>query len=240
MKFIIITFLLSLLCFCSCTNPGEVLPNPTANAQESVESTAPIVGTAYVLLDYTEGQNYSNLTLNKIMATVFNKNINMIKIQPIRDLSFNKFVSLNITPPEDHSGSSLMKERKAKKALADNNLKFKSIITDFNILYSGTELNHSAIINPLCDVLHKAGINDHVIIFSDLLENSNGVNFRGKSNGYIVKHFTDLDCSSEKTYVTAVIEAFRPQDDPKMRRALKGWNDYFSTTETLFTYVTNI
>ena len=191
--------------------------------------------TLYVLLDYTEGQEY-NFTLTDLI----NKSgmPSSIVIQPIRDLSFSESETINFTF-EDHSGNDFVKRNKEKKAIKDGQVKLKSIVDNMNSTYSGKELKYSSIVSPLADVIDLATPNDVVILFSDMLENTKDINYRKSTKDAIM---TDLQSRivDNKLRVMAVVKPFRPTDDRIMRETLKVWKIFFKNTSITFNHYNNI
>ena len=191
--------------------------------------------TGYILLDYTEGQSYDiNYKDVNNMASKYNVILGDVYLTPIRDQSFSTSGHIELISKEDAHGSSMVAEGLAKKALEEGTAKLSSLVSGFNKKYSGTELDHSSIVNPLCDCLKNARSNDIVFLFSDILENDFGVNYRRMTPEEITSHLNSK-CKSNTTII-AVVQAFRESDDEYLRATIPAYEAAFSN----FHYVTNL
>lgn len=224
----------------SCKEVNHSQPAPVAKKNFASNGEAVnVTGTAYVLLDYTEGQNY-NVDMSRMLGTLMSPNINKISITPIRDLSFGKHHDIYLSVKKGHSGNRLIEENRAKKAMNDASIEFDDIMFTLNQQYSGKEMSHSAIVNSVCDIVSNAKSSDYVVIFSDLIENNQeGVNFRSFNESKITDYLKE-NCQADSTRVLAVVEAFRPKDNIYMRKCIRSWQKYFEGQGTIFSFTTNI
>lgn len=225
---ILLALLLSITTACSDAPAGSAYVNKTAID-------------VYILLDYTEGQSYesSDMNLSKIKRRC--GDVNSITIQPIRDLSYSKKVTIDLTFEDTSHGSSFNLKALQRKATKDGQAALDKTVNDLNAKYSGNELNKSAIVNAVCDMLGSAKDGDKVFIFSDFLENFEGTNFRGMSPDKISSTLSNK-CSAVNSSpdVYLLAEVFRAKDDPLMRVAIEGWLSYFAKSNISANVSTNL
>jgi len=205
------------------------------SCKDSIPSSPVQKGTAFVLLDYTEGQEYSvSFDRVKSWADKIGTNIESIEVMPIRDQSLSTYDIIDLSSHIDAHGSSFLESQAAQDALNKGTEKLSVSVQAYNTKYSGKELAKSSIVNPLCDCLKKSGNNDIVFLFSDILENDFGINYRDMSPEDISKHLNGT-CRSNTTII-AVVEAFRDSDDGYVREAIKGYEASFPN----FKYTTSL
>lgn len=218
-----ILFILIILTLTMCKAPeGDHMPSPAS-------------GTAYILLDYTEGQEY-DVSFDRVESAAHKNGINLTELQvmPIRDQSFSTFDLVDLTSHNDAHGSSYLEKLNAQDATNLGTKKLSTIVQGYNSKYSGTELKKSSIVSPLCDCLKKSNSDDIVFIFSDILENDFGINYRNMKEEDIVDHLNSV-CKSD-TKIIAIVQAFREQDDANIRKVIPAFEKAFKN----FNYTTSL
>lgn len=211
-----------LLCIASCGNT----PKET-----------PIIQDVYILTDYTEGQNYE-ITFDEVRKHTKGVTIQNITLIPIRDISLPHSSTLSLEI-EDHSGNAHVKRKKEQEAITNMEGAFTRILTSWNSEYSGKEMPHSAIVQPLGDVIDRANSGDYIFVFSDLLENTERINFR-KINTEKIKSFLDDNLPIKDVNIIAVVEPSRKSDDNLIRQSIQGWKQHCEGKSTSFKYLTNL
>ena len=192
----------------------------------------------FIYLDYTEGQDYTDLLENDV-----DKYLELMNVGEENDESFGK---VRIYPLHDiaSSRSQTVKLKKGKSKLEGNRYirqkeldKFKAQLrdktTEINNNFTGKALANSHIFNPLCKGIHKINNSNAdrkvIVIYSDMLENSELANFHSKKLKYehLKKNFDgscDLeDLSDCEIYIVHPIDK---KNDSKIRMAENFWAKY--------------
>ena len=192
----------------------------------------------FIYLDYTEGQDYSDLLENDV-----DKYMTLLNVTEENDRNFGK---IRIYPLHD-IGSSLSKTVKLKegKSKMEGNRyirqkevdKFKTQLlektTTINDSYTGKALKSSHIFSPLCKGVHKINNSNAdrkvIVIYSDMLENSDLGNFHSGKLKYedLKKNFDGFcefeDLSDCEVYIVHPIDK---RNDNKIHTAEEFWSKY--------------
>lgn len=192
----------------------------------------------FIYLDYTEGQDYSDLLENDV-----EKYLTMMNISEESDRSFGK---VRIYPLHDiaSSVSKTVKLKKGKSKLEGNRYirqkeldEFKTQLvnktTEINSSFTGKALNSSHIFNPLCKGIHKINNSNAdrkvIVIYSDMLENSELANFHSSKLKYEnLKSNFDSSCEFEdlSDCEVYIIHPIDKRNDVKIRTAENFWSKY--------------
>lgn len=193
----------------------------------------------FIYLDYTEGQDYSDLLENDV-----DKYLELMNVTAENDRNFGK---IRIYPLHDigSSISKTIKLKKGKSKLEGNRYirqkevdKFKTKLInktmEVNGNFAGKALKSSHIFNPLCKGVHKINNSNAdrkvIVIYSDMLENSDLANFHsGKLSYEKLKSNFDGSCEFEdlsdcEIYIVHPIDK---RNDNKIRMAENFWSKYF-------------
>jgi len=204
--------------------------------------TAPPVETdLYIYLDFTEGQDYTNQFNEDIEAykellhieEAGSSNFGKVKIFPLYDLTSAR--SKTIKLKEGKSEFETNKFLRQKK-VDQFQVKLLGALTEINDTYTGKALNKSHLIEPICKGIQKLNNSDAnrkvVLIYSDMLENSNIANFHAKKgNDKIWTKKIDKACNPEDVSNLEIFVVY-PVDkktDEKISNAAKFWTDYFAS-----------
>ena len=192
----------------------------------------------FIYLDYTEGQDYSDVVdhdLDKYLELMnvteeSNANFGKVRIYPLHDVG--------------SSMSKTVKLKKGKSKMEGNRYirlkeieKFKTDLlektTAVNNTFSGKALKRSHIFNPLCKGVHKISNSNAdrkvIVIYSDMLENSDLANFHsGKLSYETLKKNFDGSCKFDDLSDTEVyiIHPIDKKNDNKIRTAENFWSKY--------------
>lgn len=195
----------------------------------------------YIYLDFTEGQDYSTQITQDLdnyaellqVGENGSPNFGKVKIFPLYDLTSarSKVVKLKKGKSEFEANEFLR-----QKELDKFKNKLVASLMEMNATYTGTALNNSHLIEPICKGMQKLNKSSAdkkvVLIYSDMLENSTVVNFHGKS-----KHRPDwakrIDavCAIEDVADLDIFVVY-PIDkkmDGKITKAAEFWTDYFAS-----------
>ncbi|MFK8004882.1 MAG: hypothetical protein AB8H03_00865 [Saprospiraceae bacterium] len=192
----------------------------------------------FIYLDYTEGQDYSDLLENDV-----EKYLTMMNVTEENDRNFGK---VRIYPLHDISSSvsKTVKLKKGKSKLEGNRYirqkeldKFKTQLiektSEINNSFTGKALNSSHIFSPLCKGIHKINNSNAdrkvIVIYSDMLENSDLANFHsGKLKYENLKANFDGSCEFEdlSDCEVYIIHPIDKRNDNKIRTAENFWSKY--------------
>ena len=205
------------------------------------ETAPPVETDLYIYLDFTEGQDYvqqftEDLEAYKTLLHIDetgSSNFGKVKIFPLYDLSSAR--------------SKTVKLRKGKSEFETNKfLRQKEVdyfqtqllasLTDINDTYTGKALNNSHLIYPICKGIKKLNKSDAnrkiVLIYSDMLENSDIANFHSKKgNDKIWIKKIDKACDLEDVSDLEIFVVY-PVDkkmDGKISKAATFWKYYFAS-----------
>lgn len=207
----------------------------------------------YVYLDYTEGQNYSNidadfekyLELMKV-SEEHPRNYGTLKIFPLYDVGSTPSSTIKLK-----EGKSKMEGNKYLRKQEVDKFKAKAIakVEGMNSEYSGKQLKQSHIFQPLAKGLKKLEKSDAdhkiVLIYSDMLENSDLANFhKGIKEEALTNSFDESfpieDLSDFEFYVIHPIDK---KNDQKIQKSGEFWKSFFikkGLDEDLFHFDTSI
>lgn len=192
----------------------------------------------YIYLDYTEGQDYTEqldddvdkyLTLMNITEKS-DRGSGKVRLFPLHDVSSSVSKSVKLK-----EGLSKMEGNKyiRKKELDEFKAKLMKKAEDINTTYTGKPLKHSHIFNPLCKGIKKMSHSNAdrkvIVIYSDMLENSDLANFHSKKLSYdqLKTQFDsacDLDDVSDvEIYIVHPVDK---HNDKKIRMAENFWSKY--------------
>lgn len=193
----------------------------------------------YIYLDFTEGQTYENLEtdIDKYLELMqitqqHNRNYGTIRIYPLYDMA--SAVSTTVKLKE---GKSKLEGNKYVREKEINQFKEKVLerLTNLNTSHAGKALNKSHIYQPICKGFKKLDNSnaDHkiVLIYSDMLENSDLANFHSKSLDYksmkskFDKKYQIADLSEIELFI---IYPIHKNNDQKITKALKIWKQFFA------------
>lgn len=207
----------------------------------------------YVYLDYTEGQNYSNIEkdLDKFLELMqvseeHPRNYGTLKIFPLYDVGSTPSSTVKLK-----EGKGKMEGNKYLRQQEVDKFKAKAIakVAGMNEQYSGKQLKESHIFQPLSKGLKKLEKSDAdrkiVLIYSDMLENSDLANFhKGIKEEALTKSFDESfpieDLSDFEFYV---VHPINKKNDQKIQKSGEFWKSFFAKKgldEDLFHFDTSI
>ena len=192
----------------------------------------------YIYLDYTEGQDYSAQIaedMDKYLALMEvageqSRNYGAIKVYPLHDISAG--VSKTVKLKEGKSqleGNKFLRKKEVDAFTA----KLTDKMLDINTNFTGKELTSSHIFTPICKGVKKLNKSDAdkkiILIYSDMLENSELANFHSKSITFesLKANFDkscDMDDTSEIEFY--IVHPVNKKNDQKIRKASDLWAKY--------------
>lgn len=204
-------------------------------------TTPPTETELYIYLDFTEGQDYSQQFAEDLdtygellnLEEAGSPNFGKVKIFPLYDLASARSKTVKLK-----KGKS---EFEANKFLRQKEVdKFKTqllnSLTEINEKYTGTALNNSHLIAPICrgiKKLNKSKANRKVVlIYSDMLENSEIANFHTKKGLRTDwTHQIDAACDPEDVSDLAIYVVYPvdKKNDAKITHAANFWTNYFAS-----------
>lgn len=209
----------------------------------------------YIYLDFTEGQDYSTQITQDLdnyaellqVGENGSPNFGKVKIFPLYDLTSarSKMVKLKEGKSEFEANKFLR-----QKELDQFKARLVASLMEMNEKYTGTALNHSHLIEPICKGMQKLNKSNAdkkvVLIYSDMLENSTVANFHGKStNRTDWPKRIDAICDLEDVSDLAIFVVYPvdKKNDEKITKAADFWMDYFASkgaNEDTFRFDTGI
>ena len=192
----------------------------------------------YIYLDYTEGQDYSEQLdddADKYLALMnitekSDRGSGKVRLFPLHDVSSSVSKSVKLK-----EGLSKMEGNRyiRKKELNEFKSKLMKKATDINNTYTGKPLKHSYIFNPVCKGIKKMSHSNAdrkvIVIYSDMLENSDLANFHSKKLSYD-KLKTQFDSACDLDDVSDVeiyiVHPVNKNIDKKIRTAENFWSKY--------------
>lgn len=210
-----------------------VLLTVAACKEESAISTD-----LYIYLDFTEGEDYSEhleADIDKYIGLLDadgenSRNYGTIKVYPLHDVSagMSKTVKLK-EGKSSFEGNKFLR----KKEVEEFKTKLLDKMVEVNSSYTGKELNNSYIFTPLCKGVKKLNKSDAnrkvILVYSDMLENSDIANFHSKSMKYeSLKASFDKACgiddaSDIEFYIVHPVDK---KNDHKIQKAADLWTKY--------------
>ena len=194
----------------------------------------------YIYLDYTEGQDYSEQLdddVDKYLALMniseqSDRGSGKVRLYPLHDVSSSVSKSVKLK-----EGLSKMEGNRYIRQKELDTFKAKLIkkAEDINTAYTGKPLNHSYIFSPLCKGIKKLSHSDAdrkvIVIYSDMLENSDLANFHSKKLSYD-KLKTQFDSACDLDDVSDVeiyiVHPVNKTIDKKIRMAENFWSKYLN------------
>ncbi len=207
----------------------------------------------YIYLDYTEGQTYNSIEADfDNFLTLMNvsedhpSNYGTIKFFPLHDIGSTPSSTVKLK-----EGKSKLESNKYLRQQEIDKFKTKVLakVEAMNSQYSGKELKKSHIFQPLCKGFSKLEKSDAdhkvVLIYSDMLENSNLANFnKGIKESSLTKAFdkqnTIEDLSELEIYI---VHPINKKNDQKIQASGEFWKSFFTKKgldEDLFHFDTSI
>ena len=204
-------------------------------------NTAPPTETElYIYLDFTEGQDYTQQLeedLDNYAALMGiedggSANYGKVKVLPLHDLSSAKSKTIKLKQGK----SDMERNEFIRKKETD---KFKGqlldLLQELNTNYTGKELKNSHLFEPICKGIKKLNKSDAdrkiILIYSDMLENSDIANFHSKSGSTEkwTNQFNEAcdpeDAADLEIFVVYPIDK---NNDEKINKAADFWASYFA------------
>ena len=194
----------------------------------------------YIYLDYSEGQDYSEQVhkdLDKYLelmnvSTEQNRNFGKIKIYPIHDIGTTESKTIKLKEGKSKmEGNRFVRNKEIEK--------FKTkFVEGFNLInsnFAGEALSNSQIFRPISKGVKKLNKSNAdrkvVIIYSDMLENSDLVNLHNAKVDYeaLKDKFNDtktIDDVSECEFY--IVHPLDKKNDAKIRNAGALWVKYLT------------
>lgn len=192
----------------------------------------------YLYFDYTEGQNYEQVMaqdvdkyLQLMDISEHSRNYGTVKVYPLHDIS----ASVNQTVKIKEGKSQLEGNRYVRqKEVNQFKEKLGGKLTSLNESFKNTPLNNSHIFAPICKGFKKLQQSDTnqkiVIIYSDMLENSNVANLhRGKVDYAELAATLDetCNCGDLMDIQLYVVHPVSKPHDQLIRQSAGLWQQYF-------------
>jgi len=144
-------------------------------------TSPPIETDLYIYLDFTEGQDYSHQITEDLdnyaellqVGEHGSSNFGKVKIFPLYDLSAARSKTVKLKEGKaEFEANKFLRQKEVDKFKT----KLSTALMDINEQYTGTALNSSHLIKPICKGMQKLNKSDAdkkiVLIYSDMLENS--------------------------------------------------------------------
>jgi len=201
-------------------------------------TTPPTETEVYLYLDFTEGQDYSKRIEEDALA--------YLELMKVSDKSSPNFGKIKVYPLYDVGSArgKTIKLKEGKSELEGNKYlrtkeveKFEGKLMDFlkevNAEYTGKSLKESHIFEPICKGIKKLNDSDAdrkvVLIYSDMLENSDLANFHSKNPNFekwtaAFDGACDLEDVSDLEFY--IIHPVDKKNDAKIQQAGNFWMDY--------------
>lgn len=204
-------------------------------------TSSPIETELYIYLDFTEGQDYSKQITEDLdsyaellqVGEIGSPNFGKVKIFPLYDLASARSKTIKLKKGKsEFEANQFLRQKEVDKFKT----KLSTALMEINEMYTGKALKRSHLIEPICKGMQKLNKsnadNKVVLIYSDMLENSNIANFHGKnSNPKNWRKQIDTACGPEDVsdLNIFVVYPIDKKTDKKISKAEKFWTEYFAS-----------